>query len=156
MISIDKLHYHHLRKSILARDESKLGRTELLELRLRLARCSLGSEGCKPVDFANMFSTSVNEMTPVSLPERRAPAMADAGTAAVGTGEAGTAAVGTGDGGAGANTGAAGGGGPAVVKDWGPIKGVAGAEGEGDADSTTHIRCDRVATSLATVWARVE
>lgn len=86
--------------------------------------------------------------------------MADAGTAAVGTGEAGTAAVGTGDGGAGADTGAdtgaAEGGGPAVVKDWGPIKGVAGAEGDGDADSTTHIRCDRVATSLATVWARVE
>lgn len=150
MISIAKLHCHHLRKSILARDESRLGRTELLELRLRLARCSLGSEGCKPVDFANMLRTSVNEITPVSLPERRAPAMADAGTAAVGTGEAGTAAVGTGDGGA------AEGGGPAVVKDWGPIKGVAGAEGDGDADSTTHIRCDRVATSLATVWARVE
>lgn len=38
----------------------------------------------------------------------------------------------------------------------GVASGVAGAEGEGDADSTTHIRCDLVATSFATVWARVE
>jgi hypothetical protein len=105
---------------MLARDESRLGRTELLELRLRRARCSLGSDGCNPVDFANTFRTSVNEMTPVSLPERRAPAMADAGTAAVGTGDAGTAAVGTGDGGAacmGADAGTAGGGGAVPVND---------------------------------------
>ena len=97
---------------MLARDESILGRTELLELRLRRARCSLGSEGFRPVDFANMLRMSVNEMTPVSLPERRAPAIADAGTAAVGTGDAGTAAVGTGDCG-GVIGGAAGGGGSA-------------------------------------------
>jgi len=38
----------------------------------------------------------------------------------------------------------------------GPRRGVAGALGEGLADSTTHIRCERVATSLATVAARVE
>jgi hypothetical protein len=30
-------------------------------------------------------------------------------------------------------------------------KGVAGLEGEGDDDSTTHIRCDLVATNFATV-----
>lgn len=40
-----------------------------------------------------------------------------------------------------------------VVKD-GVGRGV--AEGDGDAASTTHIRWDRVATSLATVCARVE
>jgi len=34
--------------------------------------------------------------------------------------------------------------------------GVAGALGDGDADSTTHIRWELVATNLATVWARVE
>lgn len=38
----------------------------------------------------------------------------------------------------------------------GPSRGVAGALGEGLADSTTHIRWERVATSLATVPARVE
>lgn len=129
--------------SRLARDESRLGRTELLELRRRRARCSPGSEGFSPVDRANMLSTSVREMTPLSLPERRAPAMAEAGTAEVGTGDDGAP-----DG--------AGGGGTELVKPWGPIKGVAGAEGEGDADSTTHTRCDRVATSLPTVWARLE
>lgn len=79
--------------------ESTLGRTELLELRRRLARCSPGSDGFRPVDLANMLRISVNEMTPVSLPDNRAPAMAEAGTddpAIV----AGTAATGTGEGGA--------------------------------------------------------
>lgn len=38
----------------------------------------------------------------------------------------------------------------------GPRRGVAGALADGLADSTTHMRCDRVATSLATVPARVE
>lgn len=38
----------------------------------------------------------------------------------------------------------------------GPSSGVAGALGEGLADSTTHMRWERVATSLATVPARVE
>ncbi len=33
---------------------------------------------------------------------------------------------------------------------------MAGALGEGEADSTTHMRWDCVATSFATVWARVE
>ena len=50
-----------------------------------------------------------------------------------------------------------GGGDAAVTEGWeGASRGVAGALGEGEADSTTHIRWDRVATSLATVWARVE
>lgn len=44
----------------------------------------------------------------------------------------------------------------AVVVPTGPRRGVAGALGLGDADSTTHMRCECVATSLATVWARVE
>lgn len=35
-------------------------------------------------------------------------------------------------------------------------RGVAGFEGDGDADSTTHIRWERVATSRATVCANVE
>jgi len=38
----------------------------------------------------------------------------------------------------------------------GVARGVAGVDGDGEADSTTHIRCALVATSLATVWARVE
>lgn len=38
----------------------------------------------------------------------------------------------------------------------GPRRGVAGALGLGLALSTTHMRCERVATSLATVPARVE
>ncbi len=38
----------------------------------------------------------------------------------------------------------------------GASRGVAGALGDGDADSTTHMRWELVATSLATVWARVE
>jgi len=33
--------------------------------------------------------------------------------------------------------------------------GVDGPEEDGEGESTTHIRWDRVATSLATVWARV-
>lgn len=119
-----------------------LGRIELLELLRRRARCSPGSVGCSPVDRANMLRMSVREITPLSLPEMRAPGIADAGTAEAVAGEGGAALAGIG-------------GGP-LIDPWGGIKGVAGAEGEGDADSTTHIRCDRVATSLATVWARVE
>lgn len=34
--------------------------------------------------------------------------------------------------------------------------GVAGLEGDGEDDSTIHIRCDLVATNFATVCARVE
>lgn len=114
---------------MLALVKSMLGRMELLELRRRLARCSLGSPGFKPVVLAKILSTSVKEMTPVSFPERHEPASA----------EAGTAVTGAGDGGAPAD------------EECAESSGVAGADGEGDADSTTHIRCDLVATSLATV-----
>ena len=38
----------------------------------------------------------------------------------------------------------------------GERSGVWGADGDGDGASTTHMRCERVATSFATVWARVE
>lgn len=38
----------------------------------------------------------------------------------------------------------------------GASRGVAGALGEGLADCTTHMRCDCVATSFATVCMRVE
>ena len=76
--------------------------------------------------LANMFRMSVNEITPVSLPDILAPAMAEAGTAALGTGEAG---------------------GPVV----GAASGVAGCVGDFDSSSTTHIRCEPVATNLATV-----
>ena len=58
---------------------SMLGRTELLELLRRLARCSPGSCGCRPVNLANTLRMSVSEMTPLSLPEMLAPASADAG-----------------------------------------------------------------------------
>jgi hypothetical protein len=37
----------------------------------------------------------------------------------------------------------------------GAAAGVGGPEEAGDGLSTTHILCERVATSLATVWARV-
>jgi len=125
---------------MLARDDSKLGRTELLELLRRLALCSPGSAGFNPLNLANMLRMSVRETTPLSFPEMRAPAKA----------EAGTATAGTGDGGAWFD------GGAPLTWVWGPISGVAGADGDGDADSTTHIRCDLVATSFATVCARVE
>lgn len=75
--------HHHLLKSRLPRtllSPSRLGRTELLELRRRRARCSPGSVGCRPLDRAKTFRMSVSEMTPVSLPERCAPGIAAAGT----------------------------------------------------------------------------
>lgn len=118
-----------------------LGRIELLELFLRLARWTPGSDGFSPVDLANVFSTSVNETTPLSFPDIRAPIRAEAGTEAAICGDGGAA-------------------GAPCVKLAGPVNGVvmgvSGAVGDGDDDSTTHMRCDRVATSFATVWARVE
>lgn len=122
--------------------ESMLARIELLELLRRRARWCPGSLGCRPVDLAKVLSISVREMTPLNLPDIRAPIKLDAGT---------TGAI-CGDGGA--PLGATGAGPPGKLP--GPVKGVAGAVGDGDAESTTHIRCDLVATSLATVCARVE
>ena len=121
--------------------ESMLARIELLELLRRLALCSPGSRGWSPVDLANVLRISVNEMTPLSFPDSLAPAIADAGTAGAAAGDGGAppaAAVG------------------APGNDCGPANGVAGADGDGEGDSTTHMRCERVATSLATVCARVE
>ena len=61
---------HLLIKSWLALDDSRLGRTLTLELRRRLERCSLGSDGLRPEDLANMLSMSVSETTPVRRPDR--------------------------------------------------------------------------------------
>jgi hypothetical protein len=87
---------------------------------------------------------SVSEMTPVRRPEIRAPGRAaaeTAGKALLRDGDAGVEFTGE------ERT--------AWVME-GVASGVAGAEGDGEAASTTHIRWDRVATSLATVCARVE
>lgn len=82
----------------------------------------------------------MRDTTPVRRPEMRAPgkAAADTGNALLREGDAGLELART-----------------AWVMD-GVASGVAGCEGDGEADSTTHIRWLRVATSLATVWARVE
>ncbi len=82
---------------MLARLLSRLGLTELLELRRRLARCSDGSEGFKPLERANKLRISVSETTPVNRPERWAPGRAAAGTAdenpGLGSGDCGTDVV---------------------------------------------------------------
>lgn len=80
-------------------------------------------------------------MTPLSLPDSRAPAIAEADTAGAAAGDGGAPPV--------VVAGAPG-------NECGPANGVAGADGDADADSTTHMRCERVATSLATVCANVE
>lgn len=71
-----------------------LGRIELLELLLLLARCSDGSDGLRPLDFAKRFKISVSDTTPVRRPERCAPGSAAAGTdeekPGLGSGEGGT------------------------------------------------------------------
>jgi hypothetical protein len=83
-------------------------------------------------------------MTPVRRPEILAPGRAaaeTAGNAPVRDGDAGVEVAGE------DRTG---------CEIEGVASGVAGAEGDGEAASTTHIRCDLVATSLATVCASVE
>ena len=70
------------RKSILPPlVESMLARIELVELFRRLALCAPGSVGFSPVDLAKELRMSVSDTTPLSLPDNRAPIMADAGTA---------------------------------------------------------------------------
>lgn len=125
--------------------ESKLGLIDELELRLRRERLSLGLNGFSPDWRAKRFRISVKEMTPVSRPEIRAPGRADAETA-------GKAADNAGDTGPDPDCG---GDTTACVID-GVASGVAGVDGDGEAASTTHILWERVARSLATVWARVE
>jgi hypothetical protein len=86
---------------------------------------------------------SVSETTPVSRPEIREPGSAAAETAGKALDRDGDAGVElTGE----------------ERTAWetdGVDRGVDEDEEDGDA-STTHIRCDRVATNFATVWASVE
>lgn len=75
---------NHLRISMLDLDpraESKLGRTELLELRRLRDLWSLGLSGLRPEWRAKRFRISVREMTPVKRPEIRAPGKEAAETA---------------------------------------------------------------------------
>jgi len=88
---------------------------------------------------------SVREMTPVKRPDNPAPGRAAAETVAGKVlfieGDAGFEFEGV------------------TRTAWereGVARGVAGFDGAGEADSTTQTRWDLVATSLATVWARVE
>lgn len=153
---------------------SRLGRTELLELRLLLARCASGSAGCRPEDLAKRFRMSVRDTTPVKRPDTWAPGIAAAGgdeklwlvargeCGADSPPEVGTSTVGVEQGlmpvpcpvevvVAEAK--------PALELEFGRLgvrSGVEGPLGDGDADSTTHMRWLCVATSFATVWARVE
>lgn len=86
---------------------------------------------------------SVNDMTPVSLPEILAPGSAAAETAGKepeSDGEAGVELMGEERTACGTE---------------GVESGVVADEVDGES-STTHIRCERVATSLATVCASVE
>lgn len=88
---------------------------------------------------------SVSETTPVSRPDILAPGKEAAETA-------GNAPS---DGDVGADVDA--------IGEWrfaelteGVASGVAPGDGEGEDDSTIHIRCDLVASSLAIVWPSVE
>lgn len=99
---------------------------------------------------------SVRLITPLSLPDRLAPeiALAEiAGATAPVPARCVGAVVFTGVG-PDSETGSG------VIGDGGTrtagwIAGVEGPEEAGEGVSTTHVRCERVATSLATVWARV-
>ena len=130
----------------------------LLELLLRRARrASSGSCGCSPLALANKLRMSVRLITPLILPERLAPVIADAeiegATAPVPARCVGAVEfTGVGPPDRSAGKGVIGDGGTRVA---GAIAGVGGPEDEGDGASTTHIRCERVATSFATVWASV-
>lgn len=61
--------------------ESKLGLTELLELRRLLARWLSGLSGLSPDCLAKRFKISVRLITPVSRPEVRCPGIEAADTA---------------------------------------------------------------------------
>ena len=135
-----------LKSALLLLALSILFRTlELLLLR-RLLLASSGSIGCNPLAFANTFKISVSETTPASLP-----AIPDEGIAVavavvvvvVATGPWGPDRPGV-DGGDNER-----GGGTRTA-------GVEGPEEAGDGASTIHMRCERVAMSLATVCATVE
>lgn len=133
-----------------------MGRTETLELRLLLALDSLGSNGLRPLDFANRLRISVNDTTPVNRPDSPAPGSAEAGTEENGPcveGDWGVDVV-IAPGGGTTTVAEPGAGLPVLppgevtggdnVERGGKLdadsKGVAGALGDGEADSTTHIR----------------
>lgn len=131
----------------------------LLELDLRLAcLASSGSWGLSPLALAKRLSTSVRLMTPLSLPDRLAPGIAEMADAEMAGATAPVAArcVGavelTGVGPAIPGKGVMGDGGTTIA---GVIAGVEGPDEAGDGASTTHMRWERVATSFATVCARV-
>lgn len=136
-------HPHRRRSTLPLRVESMLARMELLELFRLLALWAPGSIGFNPVDFAKELRISVRDTTPLSLPDKRAPIIADAGMAGDVCGDAGGPLLGVRVGGP-------------PGKLLGPVNGVAGPVGEGEVESTTHMRCDLVATSFATVCASVE
>jgi hypothetical protein len=127
---------------------------ELLRLRARLA--SSGSCGCRPLTLAKRLRMSVRLITPLILPDRLAPGMADAemaGATAPVPARCVGAAVFTGVGPDSVwGRGVIGDGG---TREAGWSAGVEGPEEEGEGLSTTHMRWERVATNLATVWASV-
>ena len=98
---------------------------------------------------------SVKLITPFNLPDRLAPGIADAeiaGTAVLAW-SGGVVVVVVGMVGNVEGRGVIGDGGTRMA---GVAAGVGGPEEAGEGVSTTHMRCELVATSLATVWARVE
>lgn len=124
-----------------------------LELRLLARRASSGSWGFKPLALANRFKISVRLITPLSRPDILAPGIADAEMAGAAVparcvGDVDATGAGPADG-----RGMIGDGGTSTA---GVAAGVGGPDDAGDGVSTTHMRWERVATSLATVWARVE
>lgn len=124
---------------------------ELLLRRLAL-RASSGSWGFKPLARAKRLSMSVRLTTPLRRPDRLAPGMAFAEMAGAAVpARSGECAVTPAEAAAGSGTLGAG-------KDItvGFTDGVGGPEDAGEGASTIHIRWERVATSLATVCARVE
>jgi len=117
-----------------------LARKLLLLLLLRLLLAWSGSCTLSPLALAKTFSISVKLTTPDRCPLMFWPGKAAAGTAFEGAvGVCGRPCV--------------------IVVGLGAIAGVEGMDDAGEGlsgESTIHNRCERVATSLATVCARVE
>jgi hypothetical protein len=105
----------------------------LLELR-RLCRLnSFGSCGLNPLALAKRFRISVRLTTPVSLPDRGAPVMADAEMDGAGFDEYGVVGDGVKEMDCGPAYGLGG------TRTAGVLAGVGGPEDEGEGDSTTHM-----------------
>jgi hypothetical protein len=130
-----------------------LGRRELELERRRRWRSSSGSLGERPLARANKFRTSVKLTTPVRRPLMFCPGRTAALTAAPGPmpviDDPGELCVGS--------SRACGRGWTCEPERWdvGWKPGLGGTEPAGDGLSTIHMRWERVATSFATVWARV-